>query len=63
MTSDLPFLSYFGAYQFLTNAEDMINESVELVIISKQYRAHLTSKCSGQALSSRFLTCFNGSLL
>jgi hypothetical protein len=63
MTSDLPFLSYFGTFQFLTNTTDMVNKSIKQVTISKQYGAYLTSKFSGQALFSKFLTCSNGSLL
>jgi hypothetical protein len=63
MTSDLPFLSYLGAFRFMTDTGDMINKSVKQVTISKQYGAHLKSNFSGQALCSSFLTCSNGSLL
>ena len=43
MSTDLPFLSYLGTLQYLTNTSDMINKSVKQVNISKQYGAHLTS--------------------
>ena len=36
MTSDKPFLSYFGTFKFLTNTKDMINKSVNQVTVSKQ---------------------------
>ena len=63
MTSDLPFLSYFGTFRFLTNTSDMLDKGAKQVTISKQYGTYFTSKFSGQALCSKFLTCFNGILL
>ena len=42
MISDLPFLSYLGAFEFYKNSSGIIKQGAKQVTISKQYGAHLT---------------------
>jgi hypothetical protein len=42
MTSDLPFLSFLGTFQFFTNSRDVMNKSVKQVSIPSKYIEHIS---------------------